>query len=231
MRLRAHHPRQYPDGGASLPQEEKDRLFSLSRRIVEYDNLCHKTPAMRRFLWHVRVYFQWHSLIYLLSELRIRRIGDESDQVWQQIEDVYHNHTEMLTDRRYVLHNAIGSFTLKAWDAREAEHQRLGIPLQQPEFMSKLRAFRTTDAKAGRDQESAELAEQVVAGGEPLPLSGYGGWGASYDIPDMPSQGFSNTLGTLTEPTPMDWTLWDNLLQEFDMPVTNPLVFGAPPNM
>jgi len=55
MRLRSHHPRQYSDKGASLPQEEKDMLFQLALKIVQYDNLIHSSDIMQRFRWHIKV--------------------------------------------------------------------------------------------------------------------------------------------------------------------------------
>jgi len=109
MRLRAHHPRQYADGGANLPQSEKDVLFSLSLKILQYDSLVHATKSLQRFLWHVRIYFQWHALIYLLSELRLRKIGDEADAAWDQVEEVFHHHPEMIRDSDHTLYIAIRS--------------------------------------------------------------------------------------------------------------------------
>lgn len=55
MRLRSHHPRQYSDKGASLPQEEKDMLFRLALKIIQYDNLLHSTDIMQCFRWHIKV--------------------------------------------------------------------------------------------------------------------------------------------------------------------------------
>jgi len=55
MRLRCHHPRQYSDKGASLPQEEKEMLFRLALKIIQYDNLLHSSETMQHFRWHVKV--------------------------------------------------------------------------------------------------------------------------------------------------------------------------------
>jgi hypothetical protein len=53
IRLITHHPSQYPDGSASMSQEEKDMLFSLSMKLIKYDHLVHATPALSKFLWHI----------------------------------------------------------------------------------------------------------------------------------------------------------------------------------
>jgi hypothetical protein len=118
MRLRAHHPRQYPDGGASLPQKEKDMLFSLSAKIMQYYSLVHSTPALQRYEWHVHAYFQWHALIYLLSELRFRKVGEDVDRAWNLIEDAFQYHPEIINDRGYALYTAIRSLTMKAWEGK-----------------------------------------------------------------------------------------------------------------
>jgi hypothetical protein len=118
MRLRAHHPRQYTDGGANFPQSEKDMLFGLSQKILQYDSLVYSNKSLHRYVWHVRVYFQWHAFIYLLSELRVRRVGEEADQAWEQVEDSFQHHPEMISDSKYALYIAIRSLTLKAWDGK-----------------------------------------------------------------------------------------------------------------
>lgn len=55
IRLRSHHPRQYSDKGASLPKEEKDMLFRLALKIIQYDNLLHSSNVMQVFRWHIKV--------------------------------------------------------------------------------------------------------------------------------------------------------------------------------
>ena len=53
VRLIAHHPSRYEDGGASMPKEEKRMLFELSMKLVKYDQLIRATKVLHRYLWHV----------------------------------------------------------------------------------------------------------------------------------------------------------------------------------
>ena len=53
IRLVTHHPSQYPDGGASMPREEKDMLFQLSMKMIKYDQLVRATKILHKYLWHV----------------------------------------------------------------------------------------------------------------------------------------------------------------------------------
>ncbi|KAF1992178.1 hypothetical protein K402DRAFT_366189 [Aulographum hederae CBS 113979] len=216
MRLRAHHPRQYNDNGASLPQEEKDMLFTLSLRIVEYDNLSHSTQATKRFLWHVRVYFQWHALIYLLGALRSRKSGEEVERAWFQLEEIFNHHPEMLSDKNYVLHKMIGSLALKAWESREGEFARLGLPAPKPAFIATLRAQVEESPPSGTGQNgnpcpfNIKHSESTPNGADSEPLS------RSSDIPGPPY--VTGDPSAYSDPSPIDWSQWDNLLQSLDMP-------------
>ena len=53
IRLITHHPSQYADGGASMPQDEKDMLFRLSMKMIKYDQLVRATKILHKYLWHV----------------------------------------------------------------------------------------------------------------------------------------------------------------------------------
>jgi hypothetical protein len=211
MRLRTHHPRQYADGGASLPEEEKRRLFEWSLKSLQYDNLAYSTPSLRPYLWHIRAFFQFHALIYLLVELRSRRFGDDVDQGWNELEMSYRNRPE-LCDRKHVLHTAIGLLALQAWDAREVESRRLGFPnIQPPPFIVKLRSL----DKVKVPGPSTDLP---LVNGYPLPAPTPGQWN-----PQLTTMDTALTTGgqpTQTYQTAsIDWAQWDNLLLNPDMPL------------
>ena len=52
IRLIAHHPSQYADGGATMSQEEKEMLFLLSMKLLRYDQLIRSSSALEKYLWH-----------------------------------------------------------------------------------------------------------------------------------------------------------------------------------
>lgn len=203
MRLRAHHPRQYPDNGASLPQSEKDMLFSLSLKIIQYDSLVYSNKSLQRYLWHVRVYFQWHALIYLLSELRYRKVGEEADRAWDQIVESFHYHPEIIHEAEYALYIAIRSLTLRAWEARESESRIQMTPIHPPEVILKLRNMR---AAASNSQPGFSGMDPIA-----MPVS-------------IENETSSNGLGTpdivpfMPDMSPPDWDAWDNLLKSMDLP-------------
>ncbi|KAF2421042.1 hypothetical protein EJ08DRAFT_702206 [Tothia fuscella] len=226
MRLRAHHPRQYPDGGTSLPQAEKDLLFSLALQIMQYDSLVYKNKSLQRYLWHVIVYFQWHAFIYLLSQLRFRVTGEEVDCAWDQVIETFHYHPEIVDGNRdYALYDAIRFLTLRAWEDRELASRQLQIPIYPPDIVTKLRAMEKQPVnRQGYSQYdpismSVSIENDTNAGQQrALPFS------VSWANPP-PSGGAAPTNPDVAEPinapTSIDWEHWDAMLRSMDLPTVD----------
>jgi hypothetical protein len=64
MWLMAYHPFQRIDGGSTLPQEIKDRLFTTSLENVEYSLLLESEARTRKWGWLFRTYVSslWQKL-------------------------------------------------------------------------------------------------------------------------------------------------------------------------
>lgn len=230
MRLRAHHPKQYEDGGASLPQEEKDQLFQWSLKALQYDNMAFSTPSIARFVWHIRCFFQYHALVYLLTEVRVRRVGDEVDTFWLELEKVYQHRPEFM-QRKQVIHKAISLLAIQAWDSREQELTRLNLPFARPDFINKLH-----EASTSRSSRASEASTKTTP--FPMPPSGFGIGDAAglQQVPVsqpwltvtrdwQPKQPFQTGLITIDtgpppeEPVPVsipDWEQWDSLMYGID---------------
>jgi hypothetical protein len=88
MWLMIYHPFQRIDGGASLPQETKDKLFITSLENLEYSLLMQTEEKTKRWGWLFRTYVQWHAIAFLLSELRYRTKGELVERAWRGIEGV-----------------------------------------------------------------------------------------------------------------------------------------------
>ena len=86
MWLIVYHPHQRKDGGASLPQETKDKLFITSLENVEYSILLETEARTMKWGWLFRTYVQWHAIAFLLSELCIRTKGEAVERAWRAIE-------------------------------------------------------------------------------------------------------------------------------------------------
>ena len=216
MRLQSHHPRQNSDGGMRISQEEKTLLFSNSVKAMEYENLIHSNSGTQRFLWNVAVHFQYNALIYTLSELRYRMVGVEIDRAWQQIEEFYEHHPEILTERKNALYVAIGNLTIKTWEARDVElaRQHRSLQTEPPHFISKLRSL-TAGINA--------LSNPNTRPNPPLAREQH--YGDAREIGDNQSGDANcskNDVSVQSDPStvdlnPMDWARWDKLLQDSEL--------------
>ena len=81
-----YHPFQRQDGGATLLQEVKNKLFTTSLENLEYSLLLETEEKTKRWSWLFRTYVQWHAIAFLLSELRFRTKGDLVARAWRAIE-------------------------------------------------------------------------------------------------------------------------------------------------
>ncbi|KAI9773754.1 MAG: hypothetical protein M1835_006104 [Candelina submexicana] len=91
MWLIVHHPFQRQDGGFSLPQDTKDRLFATSVEVIEYSRMLETERTTVKWGWLFRSFIQWHAVAFILSELCVRTRGVEVDRAWQMIETVFKN--------------------------------------------------------------------------------------------------------------------------------------------
>jgi hypothetical protein len=86
MWLVVYHPHQRKDGGVSLPQETKDKLFITSLENIEYSILLETEARTMKWGWLFRTYVQWHAIAFLLSELCVRTKGEAVDRAWRALE-------------------------------------------------------------------------------------------------------------------------------------------------
>lgn len=83
-----YHPFQRIDGGSSLPQEIRDKLFQTSVENVEYSLLLENEDRTKKWGWLFRTYVQWHAIAFLLSELCVRTEGESVERAWKAIDFV-----------------------------------------------------------------------------------------------------------------------------------------------
>lgn len=173
MRLMAHHPRKYANP-EEIPLSEREFLWNVSLKLLKSDCMAHASKELQRFMWHSNVFFQWQALVYILNELRTHTLGDEIDQTWEVMEELFLHHRNFITDYRKPLHVAVGSLCLKAYDARETALRKKtnGVfPKVIPEYIQLLReqrrnaaARRTLAAAATEPNKVDAPIEQMPAG-------------------------------------------------------------------
>ncbi|KAI5197397.1 hypothetical protein AUEXF2481DRAFT_27177 [Aureobasidium subglaciale EXF-2481] len=86
MWLMIYHPYQRKDGGKSLSEEVRDKLFITSLENIEYASLMETESRTEKWSWLFKTYMQWHALAFLLGELCHRTSGALVDRAWNSIE-------------------------------------------------------------------------------------------------------------------------------------------------
>ncbi|MCJ1283793.1 hypothetical protein MMC26_003124 [Xylographa opegraphella] len=225
LRLTVHHPRQYPDKGASMPQEEKDMLFRVSLNMIELGSSSRLTEKLMRFLWHMFVQFQFDVFVYLLGELRIRTSGELVERAWHEVELAYKFYPEFLDDRSNAFYAAIRNLTLKAWQRREAELVRvLGRRPKVPAFVETLRSRRRGGGSSSTASTvfGSEIGPQTP---EEPKLSDSVGQQFPAEIAGaniMEGEAFEMNFQYDISPAyadPMDWDYWMDLIQDNELQV------------
>jgi hypothetical protein len=227
MRLQAHHPRQYPDKGASMPQQEKDMLWAESLKELEIHTTGQLDKSVQGFCWHTHVQFHLDAFIYVLSELRIRTTGDLVERAWRQVEMAFDNRPEMITAEKSTLYFAIGNLCLKAWGAFEVAGGRYqGTQLlPTPRYISMLRARRKVPEPAPplppQQQPTPENTFQQVgpytSSNQMLNSHSYSPTGYNAHSTDVDQWNKDMPYMSMAEVTPVDWAYWQTLM-DGDLP-------------
>lgn len=127
MWLIVHHPFKREDGGAGLPEETKNRLFSTSIEVIEFSHLLETEKTTLKWGWLFRTYVQWHAVAFVLSQLCIRTFGPEVDRAWAAIDSVFDEWGGVVAaSKRGILWKPLRKLMARAKDvrARELEKQQ-----------------------------------------------------------------------------------------------------------
>jgi len=204
--------------------------------LIAADNLLHSYRSLQKFNWYIDVDFQWHALIYVLGELMARPTGNGKDDAWPQVEDVFKNHPNFISDQKKPLHIAIANLYLKAWRTREiaqVENPQGSSWLDTPPFILQLREQRKAGGAKGHAKRNGQPQQSSRPQAEDLDSIPQPQLASSAVLPNAPScQQFDpeNTFDSSFAPDfsvpmiddmAMDWQGWDNLMNDLEMPNTS----------
>ena len=212
LRLVAPFPRRYPQGLVEMTAKERDEVFWISMDVLGLYNLSQRTESIRRFLWNVNVQFQWHAFIILAHELQLRPEDQHTHDAWSKIEELFEYNPDVIANTNSPLHKAVSRMILKAWSVRQTRLRQSSIPLPTPAFIATLQtqAAKQDAANPARMPytPSEAAATELAPTSQPI-------------VPESAS-GSNGFLGSLTpnvlaDGTPIDWSEWDYLLQDFEL--------------
>jgi hypothetical protein len=224
MRLVAHAAKYRDLDPAKIPPAEKDKLFDLSLDVISLQNYAYTRKEMKGFIWHMNAHFQWKAFICLVSLLCYHTAAPKADNAWQQVKLVYDFHPDFAKEEtRRALPIAIGTLTLKAWEAYIAAR---GVPDAGEPYYIQLLRLQRADGSNTRPKETSlprtssrepgtNTTDQSM-GVDDFPTSADPSegiqWDANFmaqlDQMQMPEFSWDN-------PQHMEWAEWDNLLVDF----------------
>ncbi|KAK3167806.1 hypothetical protein OEA41_004252 [Lepraria neglecta] len=192
LRLLARHPRKYPQGGIEMPPKERDEIFWIS-------------------MHNVNVQFQWHAFIILANGLQLRAKDDHTRDAWSKIEELFEYNPDVIVNTNTPLHNAVSRLILKAWSKRQNRLRRSNIQLPAPGFIAALQ-------KQAAKQGAASQSKASYAPSEPTATEFTPASQISMTEPTFGTNGFLDSLmpTMLADGIPIDWSEWDNMLQNFE---------------
>ena len=212
LRLVAPYPRRYPQGLVEMTAKERDEVFWISMDVLGLYNLTHRTESIRRFLWNVNVQFQWHAFIILAHELQLRPEDQHTQEAWSKIEELFEYNPDVIANTNSPLHKAVSRMILKAWSERQTRLRRSNLPLPTPAFIATLQTQAAKQDAATQPRLPYTPSEAGATNIAPMPPP----------IVPEPTSGSNAYLENVTpnvlaDGTPIDWSEWDYLLQDFEL--------------
>lgn len=212
MNLYAYNPRQFANCGAKVPQRARDIIFSNGMKLLEYGNLIHKDPNLRKFSTQTGSSYVWDTLLYVLIEARNRKIGPDVDRAWKLIGEAFANYPLIYAQSAEALYAALGSWTLQVWDDCVAARNEEGMPQPPtPDYIEALRRCRTPAGSSSKPDAATHLEGAMgssVGNDKSQPLRHDGNYGA--DPEPIESFDFSSILSFDLEQD--EWAQWERLL-------------------
>lgn len=203
----------------TLPDKEREEIWELARKIIDYTLAVNTNPTFFRFKWHMKSFFPWDALVWMLNECQRDPSGGHSEEIWLKIQEVYDVYPDIVTSKR-ALHMAIGRLTLRRWDTyinapSALEHTKRTEPDYIPLLREKFEKKTNGRMNTGTSQQAPyDPFNPPINDGEdwaipmPVPTTQSTGEMAVNAVPDID---FTSSDG-------MDWVFWDNLVNENSVP-------------
>ena len=209
MRFRAYHPRHYWARRESIQQSEKDSLFAVCVKMLENHNIFYANSNTRKFAWHVEAQLQFDSLVHVLSELRFRTTVEQANKAWHQVDGIFQNNPALLTDKKKGLNVAMARLATRAWDNYERSTSRDPYARYQMQS-SHFRDMLSSRVDVPKSMNVEEAATNLGSTQPNQPVTAF--LGSEIDALAQPFDFNASPMDT----TPVDWSAWDDLLQDFD---------------
>ncbi|KAJ5195353.1 C6 transcription factor [Penicillium cinerascens] len=190
-----HNIRQCVDRGIPVPQSERDTVFAAATKMLEYVKLTRQNTKLDKYMWQAGTSVLWHSLLWVLIEVKRRKVSPEVDRAWELIGSVLSFYPLMFQRNTTAVYAVLGKWTLEAWDTSHAARREAGVPKEStPDWVDALRRAREPTQGTSATKISASVQQ-------PTPIS---------KIDECDPFTFSDLLNF--EYAPAEWDQWESLL-------------------
>jgi hypothetical protein len=195
---------------------EREQIWNMALKVLDYAISVLSNPLLQRYAWHLRSFFQWDPLIWVLSEIRKgASVVTDPGAVWQKIDQMFEVYPH-ITKKPRALNVAICKLTVRTWDTQPYK----GLPV--PVFVDQFRCFLTK--REGSSQDSTPNNTALI---DPqLSVGSSSTWSPQNYSANQPMQDWSHpgahpdafpaTMIDECNPEPFDWTFWDHLMRDPD---------------
>lgn len=115
IRFMTHHPRRWSSID-QIPPFERQWIWKVSIRLLEQRNMLQSNPLLKKFAWHAAFAMQWPAFIHVLDTLRANPSISDARKAWTLVEKTFEYNPSLLTDGKKIIHRAVISLCLKAYD-------------------------------------------------------------------------------------------------------------------
>ncbi|KXT08923.1 hypothetical protein AC579_9363 [Pseudocercospora musae] len=208
-RLRIRMGRAKIDG--ATPEERKD-MYKLGLKVLDLDVSIMSNGNLSRYHWHMRAFFQWDPLIWLLSEVQREDTLIDPEEAWQKVDQVFSHHPELTSWKRSI-DVALARLVMKSWNGMK---WKINTARSWP-FVENLReAFKRKQASRGSSSDASKHIPvnpfDPGAGGDTLDDIPIDNYLSASTIPwGYPSYGLVPETNAAAD---LDWMLWDQLTSD-----------------
>lgn len=209
----------------TIDDEGRTRLCRLAEKILDSDAAMHANPRAKNFLWQIKSFFLWDSIICILRSLTKPGFftGVWLDATWDRLAQFYANHPEVLFAKSPLQTHAVKA-TLEAWTANPPSDCD-----PEPAYIANLRAHRSERAKRrlahkvkgppdrGEGRTEGRMVDKTgreeynqVSGGDGMSGAHDGAFDENWDGLTTAN---SNPFDTPMSPGIGDWGFWDQFFQ------------------
>ncbi|KAI9698560.1 MAG: hypothetical protein M1820_007450 [Bogoriella megaspora] len=213
MKLFAHSPRRRADSDIKISQSERDIVFANASKLLEYNTMLPGNPSIEKYMWQFSMSYFWHTILYVLIEVRHRKTGPEVDRSWQLIGVAFSKYSQIFERSTGAVYTAIRKWTLEVWDEYVAAMRAAKMPdPSTPEYIERMREHSRPPATTESKDEIQRCSRILQDSTDDIAVQSRGFDGSFAGFDPSESYDFSSILSF--EMNPNEWSQWEHLVAE-----------------